>query len=282
MSWLFSRALVEAYSGGLLLGWRTVCAVECDPYAASVLCARQNDGILAPFPIWDDVRTFDGRPWRGIVDVVSGGFPCQDISCAGRGAGLSGERSGLWWEMYRIIGEVRPRYAWLENAAALVVRGIRDIYGAMAELGYDAVGGTVSAADAIWDSCDPGTPAFFHERRRRWCLFADAAQTRLEGHGHGSAESAGGPGEGHARAGARAATRDADGIGQGQRRSREEPAGRGQSADAGWWATEPDVVRMVHGAPARVDRISALGNAQVPAVDAIAWTVLHGRLMETA
>ena len=74
--------------GGKLLGWRTVCAVEWEPYPASVLCARQNDGLLPPFPIWDDVQTFDGKPWRGIVDVVSGGFPCQDISAAGTGGGL--------------------------------------------------------------------------------------------------------------------------------------------------------------------------------------------------
>jgi DNA (cytosine-5)-methyltransferase 1 len=74
--------------GGKLLGWRTVCAVEREPYAASVLVARQNDGLLAPFPVWDDVCTFDGKPWRGIVDVVSGGFPCQDISAAGKGAGI--------------------------------------------------------------------------------------------------------------------------------------------------------------------------------------------------
>ena len=71
--------------GGHLLGWRTVCAVEWEAYPASVLCARQNDGLLPPFPIWDDVQTFDGKPWRGIVDVVSGGFPCQDISAAGGG-----------------------------------------------------------------------------------------------------------------------------------------------------------------------------------------------------
>ena len=71
--------------GGHLLGWRTVCAVEWEPYPASILCARQNDGILPPFPIWDDIQTFDGRPWRGIVQVVSGGFPCQDISAAGGG-----------------------------------------------------------------------------------------------------------------------------------------------------------------------------------------------------
>lgn len=76
--------------GGHLLGWRTVCAVEFNPYAASVLVARQNDGILPAFPVWDDVQTFDGHPWRGLVDVVSGGFPCQDISAAGTGAGIAG------------------------------------------------------------------------------------------------------------------------------------------------------------------------------------------------
>ena len=82
--------------GGALLGWRTVCAVEINPYCRELLVARQNDGTLAPFPIWDDIRTFSGKPWRGVVDVVSGGFPCQDISLAGRGAGITGERSGLW------------------------------------------------------------------------------------------------------------------------------------------------------------------------------------------
>ncbi|MBV8666767.1 MAG: DNA cytosine methyltransferase [Burkholderiaceae bacterium] len=93
--------------GGKLLGWRTVCAVERDAYAAQVLAQRQNDGILQPFPIWSDIETFDGRPWNGFVDVVSGGFPCQDISVAGKGAGLSnGTRSRLWAEQARIIREV--------------------------------------------------------------------------------------------------------------------------------------------------------------------------------
>ena len=85
---------------GKLLGWHTVCAVECDPYAASVLVSRQNDGTLDPFPVWDDVRTFDGRPWRGIVDVVSGGFPCQAYSNAARGRPPA---RGLWPVMLRII-----------------------------------------------------------------------------------------------------------------------------------------------------------------------------------
>jgi DNA (cytosine-5)-methyltransferase 1 len=113
--------------GGKLLGWRTVCAVEREPYAASVLVARQNDGFLPPFPIWDDVFTFDGKPWRGLVDVVSGGFPCQDISAAGKGAGIDGARSGLWSEMARIIGEVRPRFAFVENSQCSLLADL-DVY----------------------------------------------------------------------------------------------------------------------------------------------------------
>src|SRR3989442_1487428 len=92
--------------GSLLLGWRTVCAVELNAFCARRLMQRQNENHLSPFPIWDDVCTFRGRAWRGVVDVVSGGFPCQDISAAGRGAGISGSRSGLWKHFARIIGEV--------------------------------------------------------------------------------------------------------------------------------------------------------------------------------
>lgn len=146
--------------GGKLLGWRTVCAVEIEPYPASVLAARQNDGILSPFPIWDDVCTFDGRPWRGLVDVVSGGFPCQDISCAGKGAGLAGERSGLWSEFARIIGEVRPNFVLVENSPMLAVRGGTRVIADLAAMGYDARWGVVGASDA----------GSYHKRERLWIL----------------------------------------------------------------------------------------------------------------
>jgi DNA (cytosine-5)-methyltransferase 1 len=134
--------------GGKLLGWQTVCAVEYNAYARSVLLARQNDGTLAPFPVWDDVRTFDGRPWRGIVDVVSGGFPCQDISVAGNGAGIDGERSGLWGEMARIICEVRPRYAFIENSPILTIRGLDTVLCDLAAMGFDAQWGVFSGRAA--------------------------------------------------------------------------------------------------------------------------------------
>ena len=91
--------------GGILCGHVPVCAVELEEYPRRVLLQRQRDGILPWFPVWDDIRTFDGNPWRGRVDVVAGGFPCQDISSAGKGAGIDGERSGLWAEMARVIRE---------------------------------------------------------------------------------------------------------------------------------------------------------------------------------
>lgn len=146
--------------GGHLLGWRTVCAVEVDPYPASVLVARQNDGILPTFPVWDDVCTFDGRPWRGLVDVVSGGFPCQDISSAGKGAGIDGDRSGLWAEMARIISEVRPRFAFMENSPMLVGRGLTRVLSDLAEMGYDAVWHIIGADDVGAN----------HVRKRIWIL----------------------------------------------------------------------------------------------------------------
>jgi DNA (cytosine-5)-methyltransferase 1 len=133
--------------GGHLLGWRTVCAVEWEPYPASVLVARQNDGHLPPFPIWDDVQTFDGRAWRGIVDVVSGGFPCQDISAAGKGAGIDGERSGMWHHMARIVDEVRPQYVFVENSPMLTTRGLGRVLGDLAAMGFDARWGVLGASD---------------------------------------------------------------------------------------------------------------------------------------
>ena len=168
--------------GGKLLGWRTVCAVERDAYAAQVLAQRQNDGILEPFPIWSDVCSFDGTAWRGIVDVVSGGFPCQDISAAGKGAGIEGERSGMWKEMARIIGEVRPKYAFVENSPMLTTRGLGVVLADLASLGFDAEWGVLSAADV-------GAP---HRRERIWILGRNTerklADTNLCRHQNGQTE----------------------------------------------------------------------------------------------
>lgn len=230
--------------GGHLLGWRTVCAVEFEPYAASVLAARQNDGILPPFPIWDDVRTFDGRPWRGLVDVVSGGFPCQDISAAGNGAGIDGERSGLWREMARIVGEVRPRFVFVENSPLLVRRGLAVVLGDLTELGYDCRWCVMGAADV-------GAP---HQRDRIWIVANSQGK-------HGEARNSLVQG---ANRGAQAQPR----------RLPSDPMAGGRWRGSLWPECPSGIHRMGHGIPFQVDRLERLGNAQVPRVASTAFAYL--------
>jgi len=153
----YSLHLFAGAGGGLLAdiidGIIPVCAVEIEKHPQAVLAKR-----FPNLPIWDDVRTFRAdnpecaaafADLRAHADelVVAGGFPCQDISCAGRGAGLRGERSGLWREYARIIREIRPRYVFVENSPMLIRRGLGDVLGDLAALRYDAAWGVVSAAD---------------------------------------------------------------------------------------------------------------------------------------
>ena len=226
--------------GGKLLGWTTKCAVEIDPYCRSVLLARQRDGILEPFPIWDDVTTFSGTEWRGHIDVVSGGFPCVDISTAG-GAnrkGLDGEKSGLWTEMARIICEVRPRFAFVENSPAITFRGLNRVLGDLAEMGFDARWGVFSAGDI----------GARHERERMWIVGCNRDTDRLPEieiekiHGWKASEPI-----------------------------------RDLSA---WISSEPRMGRKHYGVDCWMDRLKALGNGQVPRVAALAWEILSGNKPE--
>jgi len=147
--------------GGILCGHTCVCAVEIEEYPQKVLLQRQRDGVLPRFPIWDDVCTFDGKPWRGRVDIIAGGFPCQDIAVCGKGAGINGDQSGLWKEMARIIGEVGPQFVFVENSPALTFRGLGDVLRDMAEMGYNAKWGVLGARhcggpverERIWIAC---------------------------------------------------------------------------------------------------------------------------------
>lgn len=225
--------------GGHLLGWRTVVAVERDAYAAQVLAQRQNDRCLRPFPIWSDVTSFDGRPWRGVVDVVSGGFPCQDISAAGKGAGLDGERSGLWSEMARIIREVQPRHVFVENSPVLTSRGLGVVLGDLATMGFDARWGVISAANA-------GAP---HLRERIWIVAHSQCAERWPQH------------EAH------------NGL-EGEKRVPQREESSGWLGECAWWRAAPDVSRVADGVAHRMDRHKGAGNGQVPRVAAAAWSIL--------
>lgn len=254
--------------GGKLLGWSTKCAVEIDPYARSILIARQADGCLEPFPIWDDITTFNGNPWRGRIDVVSGGFPCQDISAAGKGKGISGSRSGLWAEMARIVSEVQPTYVWVENSPMLTSRGLDRVLWDLAALGYNATWGIVSAENA----------SATHERERIWVL---AYPTKLLCDGR----------EDHPRSS----------LGK---KPIPEFGDCSWEVKQSWWVSEPNVGGMVDGVAPKLDkhganslrcvdrvakrvqnhaaRLKAIGNGQVPAAMVLAWSILHGRICEHA
>tara|TARA_R110000824_G_scaffold324556_2_gene511504 strand:- start:512 stop:1318 length:807 start_codon:yes stop_codon:yes gene_type:complete len=259
-------ALFSGAGGGLLaskiLGWKTVCAVESHRYAASVLVCRQNEGHLEPFPIWDNVCTFKGGPWRGIVDVVSGGFPCQDISVAGSGDGIEGEKSNLWVEMARIVGEVRPRYVFVENSPALVARGLGKVLGDLASLGYDAEWGVMGAHHA-------GAP---HKRDRVWILASNSSVKRLEGH--------------RANTGKQELNQSWDMGTQVPNPNRVRPKAqknpvqtRGKSLVlCDWWEAEPKLGRVANGVARRMDRLRTIGNGQVPIVAATMFKTLIDRL----
>lgn len=159
-------ALFAGAGGGLLvsrlLSWRTVAAIELDPFCRDVILARQRDGVLDPFPIWDDVRTFDGRPWRGRVDVVSGGFPCQPFSGAGKRLGADDDRN-LWPETFRVLRHVLPSYAFLENVPGLLASGyFGAVLGDLAALGYRVA----------WDCLPASALGAHHQRDRLWILAA--------------------------------------------------------------------------------------------------------------
>jgi len=297
--------------GGKLLGWRTVCAVEWEPYPASVLCARQNDGLLPPFPIWDDIQTFDGHPWRGIVDVISGGFPCQDISAAGKGDGLDGERSGMWTHMARVVGEVRPRFVFVENSPMLTTRGGTRVIADLTALGYDCRWTVMGAADVGAN----------HQRDRIW-IVGKMGNTNNDGYiaseirqstgersnASSSRQSQASKLEGSSEQYAQVGKSQCKGL-EGQRdnsgqsevsqsgntgslahtengwdvwrhwfmgTAEQEHNHRGSQVDGSreWWQVEPNVGRVADGVAARVDRLKAIGNGQVPLCAAEAWRLL--------
>lgn len=242
---LHSFHLFAGAGGGiladLLLGHLPVGACEIEAYARQILLQRQWDGCLPTFPVWDDICTLDGRPWKGFVDILAGGFPCQDLSAQranhGEKQGLDGDRSGLWGEYKRLIGEMEPRFIFAENSPNLRTHGLVRVLKDLAELGYDArwckFGGCHVGAD--------------HKRERLWILaYRDGdrleGRNRFDTEGHG--DTATGPVEGLCE----------DQV----------------------WANlpAPDAFGTANGLAGKMDRLRAVGNGQIPAVAAFAFSLL--------
>lgn len=125
---------------------RTVCYVERETYVAATLMARVEESALDKAPLWDDLTTFDGKPWSGKVDIITCGFPCQPVSNAGKREMQDDER-WIWPDIIRIICEVRPRFVFLENVTGLLSGGLDLVLGDLAKAGFDAEWCSIKAKD---------------------------------------------------------------------------------------------------------------------------------------
>jgi len=244
--------------GGLELGiklacpsLRTVAYVEREAYAAVVLATRMEEGRLDKAPIWSDITTFDGLPWRGLVDIVSSGFPCQPFSLAGKRLKEKDPRH-LWPHIARIIGECEPRYVFLENVHISAFRQPFDDLRAM---------GFVLAPPYVCTAAEMGAG---HIRRR---VFVLAHSPRVQ-RDRKIARPDG------SRAEVEISRNTPEQPGRAGNKAQERQAAGSEITGAAWWSSEPGLERLVHGVPNRVDRDRTLGNAVVPIMAAKAFVEL--------
>lgn len=270
-------SLFSGVGGGLLgsrlLGWKTVAAVEVDPFCRLVLEKRQQDGLLEPFPVFEDVRTFDPQPWAGSVDVVSSSFPCQDISIAGKGAGIDGPKSSLYWESWKICLQLRADYFFVENSPALLRRGFSRILGEMAQSGWDAE----------WLIMGAGCVGAPHIRDRLWLLAGNPnRQSQPARAVHDKQASWVRPlvANPNNKPGLELQSQRPFPDGQRNHESCKERQSEQRSRPVcnPWQAGKPYVCRVDDGMARRMDRLRAIGNGQVPLVAATAFRILHARL----
>ena len=301
--------LLDLFSGigGFSLGlersgaFKTVAFCEIEPYCQKVLAKHWPQ-----VPIYDDVRTItaDRLASDGItIDAICGGFPCQDISCAGKGAGLEGERSGLWFEYARIIGELRPRYVIVENVSALLSRGLDRVLGTLASLGYNAEWHCIPASAV-------GAP---HRRDRMWIVANSTSIGRSEGNLRNQAinrqsftqrETAFSTQSSQTHS--FMANADCERELQSQRVISDErrwasnccknvsntmrsgleghrnytigiEKALASFSGSCWWSIEPDVGRVANGVSARSHRLRALGNAVVPQIPELIGRAIAAR-----
>jgi DNA (cytosine-5)-methyltransferase 1 len=254
--------------GGISIGldeWvNPIAFCEIDKYAQGILLSRMRGGLLPNRPIWDDIRTLKGDCLPNI-DILYGGFPCQDISCAGNGKGLGGERSGLFYELSRLVKEVNPKFVFLENVPAVRTRGLQEIVRTFTDLRYDCRWTCVSAKEV-------GAPHL----RKRWFLLAHASGLRIGPH-IGPVQRKQNERDkirryGPVNSGSNVSYSDETRL----QRKNKPKAKQSEFAGCCQWGVEPDVCRVVDGLANRVDRIRALGNGVVPTQVTKAFKKLMG------
>lgn len=238
-----------------LPGARTVCFVEREAACIELLAARMEEGRLAPAPVWSDLKTFDGTAWRGKVDLVAAGYPCQPFSVAGKGLAEKDERH-LWPDVARIIEEVYPTVVVLENVQGHVRRGLEQVLRDLEGMGFNAEWGVYAASSA-------GAP---HRRNRVFILAYTERQFLRE-------QSRRGRGENRPDSVQPSVVSEAVAWPPG-------PEGDwSQVPEYLWPATEPNLRGVVDGVPVELDQLRALGNAVVPQQCALALRDLIGRIL---
>lgn len=239
---------------------KPVAYCEIDRYAQAVLLSRMETGDISTAPIWDDITTLKGSMLPDI-DIIYGGFPCQDISIAGTGAGLGGKRSGLFFEIARLIDEIRPRFVFLENVPAITFRGLDAVCSEITKLGYGSRWCTISAK-SIGAS----------HKRERWFYLAYANSNRPDKLQQEPKESIK---QGIMRDGCDRKN------GQNKEKNLANPKRTGREPTTTkeiqhWSSIEPCLCRELNDVPHRVDRIKSLGNAVVPKQAKEAFKILMG------
>jgi DNA (cytosine-5)-methyltransferase 1 len=255
--------------GGLELGLEragvgeVIWQCEIDPFCRAVLAKH-----------WPNVTRFEDvtrpRDWPK-VDVICGGFPCQDVSSAGKRRGLGGERSSLWWHFASVVQQVAPRFVVVENVTSGKRKWLPQVRRSLHLLGYDSVALGIAARDV-------GAP----HRRERVFVVAHAYREHLRKQPGGGGRGSRRPRQALAREhGEACALADADGPrleGQDERGEELAESARRGIAGRGAWSAEPEVGRVAHGVPGRVDRMRALGNAVVPQCAEVAGRVILAML----
>jgi len=268
----------------------TVTYCERERYAQSVLLSRMSKGEIDTAPIWDDVTTLKSELLPRI-DIISGGFPCQDVSVAGHGKGLGGSRSGLFFEIVRLARELRPRFLFLENVPAIRTRGLHTVVQELTKIGFDCRWTMLSASEV-------GAK----HKRERWFLLANSnsprqvqnppqsAQWNNQAESFGSSETLGHPQCSRLSNGANefgnchdweasvdlgdsgeapttlADTKDKhDGLSSRTEKKKPRFGSNGcNEFTADFWSVEPGMGRVVNGIQNRSHRIKCLGNGVVP------------------
>jgi len=284
--------------GGIELGLRlaglnvsTVCYIERESFAVANLVEKIEKGVMDDAPIWSDLTTFDGNPWRGKVDCITGGIPCQPFSIAGKRKGPKDER-WLWPAMLRVIRDSEPRFVFVENVRGFISAGLPTVLYDLAEIGYDAEWDVFSASSV-------GAP---HQRERVFILAYSIQQSRSSKHGkqckkqtkefigmckdlansNNMRELQQEGGKSNKRGRPRDSSKEMANSNRTGRKEQCRSKSKQQEFEttefSGWWEVEPPLGRVVDGFATRADELMLLGNGVVPECARVAWEVLSERI----